>query len=516
MRSSCSLCIVKCRKKGFSMAEALMSLLIMGIIAVAVAPMITQVTQSKIGIDSNTIKCIADNSVVNPDTSVWYTDETGVSSVPASGTVCYSAVQDNIYNKGKAAKTAIWYADHGTSAQKIMAKRILRSSCDAGGEKACDYFINTCWKSGSNVAPYCDDTNNFLDLTYYLHHVYATTTNSGAIYIQGKIESQMSKMMVNIVNEVSYACANNQTPNENPNLNTNIACDLLSAEFLITACNSNSTAACEMAYDNDYNTSCTAVRTNWADAPSGTYKLAPDGNSTTRNVSCSMTSAGTAAISGCDASPYVSDDCTAGYDNNYNRSCSQLFTYWSETDGNYNLTSGGAPPTDPVNTYCDTSIICIAGGIGTRCSNDTVYAGQIAAYYYFTTPDNQSGTYPWNNGALADSTATGASDDDGAANTTILTTLPASGYFVAPFTAAKSCADLVYGGRSDWFLPAISELGLLYTNHVAIGNFTAGWYWTSAENTLDRKNAWVRDLVTGGFAAQDKGTSLKIRCVRKQ
>ncbi|MGC2468038.1 MAG: LamG-like jellyroll fold domain-containing protein [Candidatus Acidiferrum sp.] len=53
-------------------------------------------------------------------------------------------------------------------------------------------------------------------------------------------------------------------------------------------------------------------------------------------------------------------------------------------------------------------------------------------------------------------------------------------------TSITDCTGLSAGGYSDWYLPDINELALLYTNHVAIGNFDTNTccsnedtYWSS-------------------------------------
>ena len=48
--------------------------------------------------------------------------------------------------------------------------------------------------------------------------------------------------------------------------------------------------------------------------------------------------------------------------------------------------------------------------------------------------------------------------------------------------AARLCGDLVLNGYSDWYLPSIDELHILYLNQVSIGGFNSGAnYWCSSE-----------------------------------
>jgi hypothetical protein len=47
--------------------------------------------------------------------------------------------------------------------------------------------------------------------------------------------------------------------------------------------------------------------------------------------------------------------------------------------------------------------------------------------------------------------------------------------------AAQACADLELNGYSDWFLPSIMELNLLWQNRYLIGGFQDANYWSSTE-----------------------------------
>jgi hypothetical protein len=53
--------------------------------------------------------------------------------------------------------------------------------------------------------------------------------------------------------------------------------------------------------------------------------------------------------------------------------------------------------------------------------------------------------------------------------------------------AARLASDLVSGGKSDWFLPSIDELNLMYTQlrFFGLGNFISDHYWSSSEKSAN-------------------------------
>lgn len=73
--------------------------------------------------------------------------------------------------------------------------------------------------------------------------------------------------------------------------------------------------------------------------------------------------------------------------------------------------------------------------------------------------------------------ANGSAIGRGRANTTaIITACPTIGI------AARLADNLVFGGKSDWFLPSYNELGLMFHNRLIIGGFSssqANWYWNA-------------------------------------
>lgn len=166
----------------------------------------------------------------------------------------------------------------------------------------------------------------------------------------------------------------------------------------------------------------------------------------------------------------------------------------------------------------------VSTAVGTTCTGGAKYAGVYGGFRYMTTPGGctdsttptcaggtDSTTKAWanNTGNTANGKTVGASStDDGLLNTTLV----ASGFY-SDVDAVKFCSDMVYGGYSDWFLPAYNEITFLYSNKASLGGFVANWYWSSREN--DASNASLVSLVNGTYTNNSKTTLYPVRCVRK-
>lgn len=80
--------------------------------------------------------------------------------------------------------------------------------------------------------------------------------------------------------------------------------------------------------------------------------------------------------------------------------------------------------------------------------------------------------------------------------------------------AKSACANLTAFGKSDWYLPDISELAGLYKRKNEIGGFTSDLYWSSSE--YDSTLAWFHSFSDGGRQSyRDKNFNDRVRCVRK-
>jgi hypothetical protein len=64
---------------------------------------------------------------------------------------------------------------------------------------------------------------------------------------------------------------------------------------------------------------------------------------------------------------------------------------------------------------------------------------------------------------------------------------------------AKECDDLVYNGFSDWYLPSIGDLQLVYTNLklAGLGDFNTSFLTTSTQTSSNYRKADALDFTTG-------------------
>jgi hypothetical protein len=69
---------------------------------------------------------------------------------------------------------------------------------------------------------------------------------------------------------------------------------------------------------------------------------------------------------------------------------------------------------------------------------------------------------------------------------------------VAASCAAAYCADLVSGGQSDWYLPSLAEIKMVYDVlhiNLGVGDFSPDHYWSSSE--FDADEAWLQAFNLG-------------------
>ena len=80
--------------------------------------------------------------------------------------------------------------------------------------------------------------------------------------------------------------------------------------------------------------------------------------------------------------------------------------------------------------------------------------------------------------------------------------------------AIQAAADYAGGSQTDWFLPSIGELMLMYTNlrQAGVGGFVADYYWASSD--FNASNAWFQDFGVGVQDYNRKDVPSYVRPVR--
>lgn len=84
-----------------------------------------------------------------------------------------------------------------------------------------------------------------------------------------------------------------------------------------------------------------------------------------------------------------------------------------------------------------------------------------------------------------------------------------------PSFAAKLCDNLTLGGQSDWFLPSVTELNLMYKNlhQNSLGNFNLfNLYWSSSD--IDIFSAFGFGFSNGYLGGPNKSSTRYVRAVR--
>ncbi|MFN9114372.1 MAG: DUF1566 domain-containing protein, partial [Bacteroidota bacterium] len=131
---------------------------------------------------------------------------------------------------------------------------------------------------------------------------------------------------------------------------------------------------------------------------------------------------------------------------------------------------------------------------------------------------DQSTSQAWSNVSSTLIGASAQSSWNGLANSTAI--VAQAGH---TSSAAKLCLDLVSGGQTDWYLPSIQELNMLWNNYYTVAGslsqisgatqLSPAVYWSSTE--LGTNDAWDFTFVYGdAYGNFDKTNTLYVRAVR--
>ncbi len=274
-------------------------------------------------------------------------------------------------------------------------------------------------------------------------------------------------------------------------------------------------------------------------------------------------------IAGTDAACNVIVSVSGGASPNFricaDSSCSSVLQTWTATNTAYDMNGRYLQLRDTSSASANTTINVVAsvGGIsntwsisttsagscgaspaiGDTCSDGSVYAGQ--------SPDGNVDMYvarcdigmsfggsectgtrtlePWNNGNSSGWVTTGyTSNVDGDINTAGLAVQDSDSVTseTQPHQVAQACADLNVHGHTDWYLPANSELSVIYNNlqdgipvdnnpDPLIDGFITSNYWSSSE--ADNDDADYRDFYDNvtSYGYGKKNASRAVRCARR-
>jgi len=130
---------------------------------------------------------------------------------------------------------------------------------------------------------------------------------------------------------------------------------------------------------------------------------------------------------------------------------------------------------------------------------------------------DQSSSQAWSNVTSAAIGTSAKSSWDGLSNSNSIV-----GQAGHTSSAAKLCLDLVSGGQSDWYLPSIQELNMLWNNYYTVARalsqisgatqISNSFYWSSSEN--DDVTAWYFNFIFGLTDFYNKNDTYYVRAVR--
>ncbi|MCG7983352.1 MAG: DUF1566 domain-containing protein [Candidatus Thiodiazotropha lotti] len=153
--------------------------------------------------------------------------------------------------------------------------------------------------------------------------------------------------------------------------------------------------------------------------------------------------------------------------------------------------------------------------VGDVCTDGSLFAGFMlyssSCEALYVTDNNQSASSQWKTSTGTDDISPDDFDDGNANHTNRSGTL-------TDFPAFDLCESNTYHSKSDWYLPARTELYLLWLNRAAINanaqaNFVTTTYRSSTENNTF--TAWYQSFADGTQQAASKASFYDVRCVRR-
>ena len=156
--------------------------------------------------------------------------------------------------------------------------------------------------------------------------------------------------------------------------------------------------------------------------------------------------------------------------------------------------------------------------------NGDIYGGGIVAYIFqpgdngyipgeqhgiiCSTSDQSTGIQWFNGSYCCKTSADEESIGFGMINTNKIINIQGVGSYAASLTD-----NLVLNGYSDWFLPSINELQMVYNSKALIGGFS-GEYWSSTEFIIGFNYIKIISFDQGWTASRAKAINSRVRAIR--
>lgn len=153
---------------------------------------------------------------------------------------------------------------------------------------------------------------------------------------------------------------------------------------------------------------------------------------------------------------------------------------------------------------------------GSTCPDGSIYVGLSPdGYRKMYTTTTHGGNHRWNDNVTNENTMTNCTAIGGAPatcrtgfnNSVVLANLAAT------YQAAEYCRGLSSFGHTDWYLPALDELQVMYLNRASLPGMDTQYYWSSSQH--NNTNARYIDFNNGTSSFAGKNQSYRVRCVRK-